>query len=72
MMPASFRLDEDDIRVVAQTVEDDCRAVRRDVESADIAMIGEVRNRASHLRGEIHDPEVARLSAGRVHQTSIG
>ena len=74
MIRASLRqIDEDDIRVVPQTVEDDLLAIGRDVERADLAVIAEAGERASLLRGEIEQPEIPRLRAGQVHQTrSIG
>jgi hypothetical protein len=76
MMRASLRqIDEDDIRVVTQTVEDDFLAIGRDVERPrpHRAAIAEAGERAGLLRCEIEQPEIPRLRAGHVHETrSIG
>src|SRR5689334_4942764 len=67
---ASLRpIDEDDMRIVSHTIEDDVLAVWRNVECADLAVIAQARERAGLLCGEIEQAEIPRLSAGRVHQT---
>ena len=54
MMRASLRqIDEDDIRVVTETVEDDFLTVGRDVERAYRTVIAELGKSASLFRDEI-------------------
>ena len=68
MMRASLRqIDQDDVRVVAQTVEDDFFAIGCDVERADHPIIAEASERVSLLRGEIEHPEIPRRRPG--HET---
>src|SRR5512142_2066744 len=67
---ASLRqIDKDDIRVLAQTVEDDCLAIGGNIERPHHAVIAQMREGASRVRGEIEQPEISRVRAWHVHQT---
>ena len=63
------QIDQDDVRILPDTVEHDLLPVGRDVERLYPAAIAEARERASLVRGEIEQPEIAWVRAWHVHQT---
>ncbi len=64
----SFRqIDQDDIRVLARSIEHDLLPVRADVERLQAALIAQAGELTLFLRGEIEQPEVG-LIARQVHQ----
>src|SRR5258707_9812947 len=70
MMRASLRqIDEDDVRVVTQTAEDDFLSIGGDVEHAYYPAIAEAGGRVCRLFAELKQAENARRGDGQIHQT---